>query len=275
MCRTVLPSVDKILVSTKCCRRQNTRINKNFASTKCWSMRGSISLLFGPAESTAADLSQTSLMFSYVSQKVLIPPHAVAKSAVAIGRPAFMGRLSPPLYRLIVPAHHAENLTNIHVDKILAPAKISPNYSSLNICSQVSYQKLVKTKSDHHYCPISVLILMTSKLRPSQRSNAEVSECSNGVGPMRGEGEEKGGDAQLSLACQGEGGVWVNKLSICSWLWIIPPPPVTFSLGLSFAFLLAAVRPSLDKILDWLIRTLFFTFWHFGMDPDLRICTSG
>ncbi len=59
--------------------------------------------LFGLAESTASGFSQTSLMFSYVSQKVLIPPHGVAKCAVATG-PAFMGGLSPALYWLIVPA---------------------------------------------------------------------------------------------------------------------------------------------------------------------------
>ncbi len=94
-------------------------------------MRRSISLLFGSAESTAADFSQTSLMISYISQKVLIPPHAVAKCVVATGRPAFMGRLSPALYRLIVLARHAENVTNIGVDKILGPAKISLIFTKL------------------------------------------------------------------------------------------------------------------------------------------------
>ncbi len=47
-------------------------------------------------------------MFSYFSLKVLIPPCAVAKCAVAAGRPAFMGRLSPALYQLVVAARHAE-----------------------------------------------------------------------------------------------------------------------------------------------------------------------
>jgi hypothetical protein len=37
------------------------------------------SFLFGLEESTAADFSQTSLKISYVSQMVLIPPHAVVK----------------------------------------------------------------------------------------------------------------------------------------------------------------------------------------------------
>ncbi len=57
--------------------------------------------------------------------------------------------------------------------QILAPTKylrlpkihwFSPNYSSLYICSQASFQKVVKTKSDHHHSPISVFILMTSEL---------------------------------------------------------------------------------------------------------------
>jgi hypothetical protein len=64
-------------------------------------------------------------MFSYFSQKVLIPPRAVTKCAVAAGCPSFMGGLSPALYQLIVTALHAENITNINVDKISAPAKIS------------------------------------------------------------------------------------------------------------------------------------------------------
>ncbi len=38
-----------------------------------------------------------------------------------------------------------------------------PNYCSQYLCSQASYQKLGKTKSDHHHCPISVHILTTSK----------------------------------------------------------------------------------------------------------------
>jgi hypothetical protein len=100
---------------TKFSRRQNTRVDKILAWTKCWRRRRSISLLFGPEESTAADFSQTSLMFSHVSQKMLIPPHAVAKCAIATGGPTFMGRLSPSLYRLIVLAHHTENVKNIGV----------------------------------------------------------------------------------------------------------------------------------------------------------------
>jgi hypothetical protein len=92
------------------------------AQTKGWLRRRRIPLLFGSAESTAADFSQTSLKISYVSLMMEIPLHAVAKCGVAFSRPAFMGGLSPTLYRLIVPAHHAENVTNFGIDKILASA---------------------------------------------------------------------------------------------------------------------------------------------------------
>jgi hypothetical protein len=40
---------------------------------------------------------------------VLLSLHAVVKCGVASSRPAFMGGLSPVLYRLIVLARHAEN----------------------------------------------------------------------------------------------------------------------------------------------------------------------
>jgi hypothetical protein len=42
-----------------------------------------------------------------------------------------MGVLSPALYRLVVPASHAENVTNIGVDKISVPAKISLIFTKL------------------------------------------------------------------------------------------------------------------------------------------------
>ncbi len=62
---------------------------------------------------------------------VLIPLHAVAKCGVASVRPAFMGGLSPTLYRLIVPARHAENITNFGTDKILAFAENSLIFGKL------------------------------------------------------------------------------------------------------------------------------------------------
>jgi hypothetical protein len=125
--------VDKILASTKSSRRQKScvdkilastksHIDKNLALTKCWHRHRRIPLLFGLAESTAADFSQTLLKISFISQMVLIPPHAVAKCGVASGRPAFIGGLSPALYGLIVPAGHAENVTNFGAKKISVSA---------------------------------------------------------------------------------------------------------------------------------------------------------
>jgi hypothetical protein len=43
----------------------------------------------------------------------------------------FMGGLSPALYQLIVRARHVENVTNIGVNKILAPSKISLIFARL------------------------------------------------------------------------------------------------------------------------------------------------
>jgi hypothetical protein len=86
---------DKNLASTKILRRQKSHVDRNPASTKCWQRCRRIPLLFGSAESTTADFSQTSLKISFISQIV----YAVAKCGVASGRPAFMGGLSPALYR--------------------------------------------------------------------------------------------------------------------------------------------------------------------------------
>jgi hypothetical protein len=93
--------------------------------TKCWRKRRRIPLLFGSAESTAADFSQTSLKIFYVSLMVLISLHAVAKCGVALWPPCFYGqtlsRTVPACFLLC----HAENVTNFGADKILAAAEIS------------------------------------------------------------------------------------------------------------------------------------------------------
>jgi hypothetical protein len=70
-----------------------------------------------------------------------------------------------------------------------------PNFSSQYLCSQASYQKLVKAKSNHHHCSISVFLLMTSIQRPSQRSTAWPLSCPNGEGVPDG-GRGKGGKAR-------------------------------------------------------------------------------
>jgi hypothetical protein len=105
-------AVGKISVSTKYSHQQNVGIDKMLASTKSWCRRRRIPLLFGSAESTAADFSQTSLKISYVSLMVLIPLHAVAKCGVASGRSSFMVGVSPILYWLI--ENHPDPGPRIH-----------------------------------------------------------------------------------------------------------------------------------------------------------------
>jgi hypothetical protein len=147
----------------------------------------------------------------------------------------------------------------LKTSQILAPTKyrrspkihwFSPNYSSLYICSQASYQKLVKTKSDHHHCPISVHILITSKteaITEIQRLGLWLFQWEGTH--VEGGGRRGGGDALMFLSGQGEGGVWVNSFPSAPGPGF-HLPPTTLSFNLSFAYLLAAVRPSLDKILD-------------------------
>jgi hypothetical protein len=94
--------------------QKNVVVDKKLAQTQKDPLTG------GSVESTDADFSQTSLKISYLSLMVLIPLHAVTKCGFASGRPAFMGRLSPVLYRLIVLARHAENTINFGADNISA-----------------------------------------------------------------------------------------------------------------------------------------------------------
>jgi hypothetical protein len=82
--------VDKILALAKYGRQQNLGVDKKLVQTKCWRRRRIIPLLFGSAESAAADFSQTSLKISYVSLMVLLSLHAVVKCGVASSRPAFL-----------------------------------------------------------------------------------------------------------------------------------------------------------------------------------------
>ncbi len=78
-----------------------------------------ISLLLGSADSAAANFSQALLKISHFSLMVLLSVHAVVKWGIASSCPAFMGGLSPVLYRLVVPAHYAENVQNFGAEKKL------------------------------------------------------------------------------------------------------------------------------------------------------------
>jgi hypothetical protein len=124
----------KLLASTKYTHRQNIGVNKilcrqklgvdtKLAQTERWRRRRRISFLLGLAESAAADFSQTQLKISCFSLLMVLPSvHAVSKWGIASGCPAFMGGLSPVLYRLIVLSRHAENVQNFGADKISASA---------------------------------------------------------------------------------------------------------------------------------------------------------
>jgi hypothetical protein len=128
--------INKILVSTntgvdKILVRQNLGVDKKQAQRKCWRRRRRIPLLFCPAESTAADFSQTPLKIFYISRMVLLSVHAVVKCVVASTCPDFMGGLFPVLYRLNVSACHAENVTNFGADKISVSAENSLIFAKL------------------------------------------------------------------------------------------------------------------------------------------------
>jgi hypothetical protein len=135
--------VDKISASTKYWRRQNLGVDKISASTKYWHWqnlgvdkmlahaRKHILTVLARQSPQQLTSPRPSLMFSFFSLKMLCFPRAVTKCVVAACRSAFMGRLSPALYRLICTGRHAENVTNIGVDKISAPAKISLIFAKL------------------------------------------------------------------------------------------------------------------------------------------------
>ncbi len=147
--------------------------------TKCWRMRRSISLLFLPSK---------------VPSSWLLPDLADVLSTC--NHQVWCCRWPPCFYRRtlsFVPARHAETSQILASTKYRCP----PNFtnSSQYLCSQASYQKLINAKSNHHHCPISVFLLMSSIQRLSQRSTAWPLSCSNGVGVPDGGGGGKGGKA--------------------------------------------------------------------------------
>jgi hypothetical protein len=86
---------------------------------------------FGLAKSAAADFSQASLMFSYFSLKMSYSPRA--GPSVFLPLAALLLWADSLLHHtgLFVPACHVENVTNIGIDKILAPAKILQIFAKL------------------------------------------------------------------------------------------------------------------------------------------------
>ncbi len=101
----------------------------------------------------------------------------------ALGRPCRGPDVAPASAHVEVPnSQHISCLDS-------SLGRFSPNSSSQYLCSQASYQKFVKAKSNHYHCRISVFLLMTSIQRPSQRSTAEPLSCPKwgmGEGGKRG-----------------------------------------------------------------------------------------
>jgi hypothetical protein len=123
-------------------------------------------LLFGSAESTAADFSHTSLKISFVSQMVLIPLHAVDKCGIASGRPAFYGQTlsrTVPAYSTGPPCRKRHKFWRQQYIGISLKFTDFRQTIAAYLLTGVQSKK-VKTKSDHHHCPISVYTLMTSKI---------------------------------------------------------------------------------------------------------------
>ncbi len=146
--------VNKILASTKYSCWQNVGVNKILASTKCWRRRRRIPLLFGSAESTATDFSQTWPRWRSPMSPWWCWSHCMQSPSVALllaalllwadSKPYCTGLLYRPAMlktsQILVPT------------KYRRPPKIHrflPNYSCLYISSHC----------EEIYPPISLLLL--------------------------------------------------------------------------------------------------------------------
>jgi hypothetical protein len=76
--------------------------------------------------------------------------------------PAFIGGLSPVLYWLLVPAPHASKWSNLWRPPEISLISVKPEQSLFLLIGVLSKNR--KNKNDHYHCPISVFILLTSKL---------------------------------------------------------------------------------------------------------------
>ncbi len=93
----------------------------------------------------------------------------VTRHKLTVQCPAFMGELSPVLYRLLVPACHASKWANLQRrPNLWRPPEISlisvKPQQSLFLLIGVLSENQKKNTNDHYHCPISVFILTTSKL---------------------------------------------------------------------------------------------------------------
>ncbi len=163
-------------------------------------------------------------MFSYFSLMMLYSPRAVAKCAVATDRPALLADPLPHCTGLFVPARHAENITNIGVDKILAPAKISLIFAKLQQSISMPTGILSKSGNSRKQSPsLSNISFYTHNLQT--QAITEIQRCGLWVSQWgRTHGGEERGEWMRNCPYHAKvREVWINTLSICSWLWIPPP----------------------------------------------------
>ncbi len=161
--------------------------------------------------------------------KMLCCPYAVTKCGVATGCPAFMGGLSPKLYRPAMQKRH-KHWRQQHIGAY-QDFRFLPNFSSQNLCWKASYQKMVKAKSNHHHCPISVF-----PLRPQYRGRQWDPLLGLWSVPMR---KWCGGGRRASVLITSR---WRGATSkhASHILYTLNPPSVSIPSDLSLAFLLAA-----------------------------------
>ncbi len=74
-----------------------------------------------------------------------------------------MGGISTVMYRLVVPAHHTENVQNLGAYKNICGHLKFTDFQSIYLLTGVLSKSGVNTNA-HHHCPISVFILTTSEL---------------------------------------------------------------------------------------------------------------
>jgi hypothetical protein len=100
--------------------------------------------------------------------------HAHAHAGMSPPGPAFMGRLFPVLYRLLVPSRHAQIWLNLwRRPNLWRP----PEISLISVKPQQSLSLLIgallksrKNTNNHCCCPISAVILTTSELEANLKN---------------------------------------------------------------------------------------------------------
>jgi hypothetical protein len=172
--------VDRILASTKSKHQQNVGACADYVQV-C----RSISLLFWPGGVLSSwlvpDLADV-LLF-----EDLVISSCSYKWLVAANWPAYMGRLSPVLYRPIRTSLLCRNVTKYrHQQNIGYSLFFAKIQQSVFLLTGV-YQKVVKAKNYHHHCSMSVFLFLTSIWRPSQRSSVLAENCPNWGGGGGGE----------------------------------------------------------------------------------------